>query len=319
MGDAKSPDAGDAMSDVSPISFIFFTALALIPTGPYVSVETKWKRTGVAMTASGFAGTIAVGVAIFWRLLPSSFFAPKIPAIFVFIFVVLGFAVVVTGVLLRNRDGRAIIIIRDMAVACGALWFAVRYILPVASQQFSLPTATSAPTAIEQATPFVPTPISETSSPSVRDWRNIPASPWGGPIGPIMALELVATFNRLPKPCLLKFTGPANDPFVDTIGWLLSNGVITNGPSGGGPFSGSVCEIASSTIDLPDVDDPNPIKLTTEPGIVVHWNESYSPGSDIVHYFDSSTLRVSISHRMPKGSPANLIWIDVGPGSPWKE
>jgi hypothetical protein len=33
---------------------------------------------------------------------------------------------------------------------------------------------------------------------------------------------------------------------------------------------------------------------------------------------DNSTLRVSVSHRMPKGSPPNLIWIDIGPGSPWK-
>src|SRR5207302_1577724 len=28
---------------------------------------------------------------------------------------------------------------------------------------------------------------------------------------------------------------------------------------------------------------------------------------------------VRVSHQLPNGSPSNLIWIDVGPGSPWKK
>jgi hypothetical protein len=133
------------------------------------------------------------------------------------------------------------------------------------------------------------------------------AGPQSGPMGPIMAVELVGTFNRLPKPCRLKVTGPDSE-FLSTLRWLLSYGAA------GAP----VCEIEPTTAEPPNIDEPNPVRPTTKPGIVVHWDESYSPGEAIAHYLDSSSLQVSVSHRMPKASPSNLIWIDIGPGSPWK-
>ncbi len=122
------------MGDVTPIEFIFFTALAYIPTGPYVWKETDWKGSGLALTALGFIGTISVGVAVFWRLLPPIFFEPRVPAIVPFLVVSLTFASIIAFLLLR-RDGSAIASFRDIALACVALWLTVRFILPIASQQ----------------------------------------------------------------------------------------------------------------------------------------------------------------------------------------
>jgi hypothetical protein len=218
-----------------------------------------------------------------------------------------GYACIATGLLMLIGLGWHLYIPVDFQLP--VKWSA-HETLPTPSAQANLAQPTAVP-------PEPPTQTSAAEEPSVADWRNRPSSPWAGPMGPVFALELVATFNRLPKPCLLKITGPDN-PFVATFRWLLTYGVITSGPAGSGPFSNSVCEIAPDSVEPPDIDEPNPVKPTTEPGIVVHWNENYAPGKDIAKYLDNSTLRVSVSHRMPKGSPPNLIWIDIGPGSPWK-
>ncbi len=243
-----------------------------------------------------------MGVAIFWRLLPTAFFAPKIPAVFAFLTVALGFAGVTALVLLRNRDGSAIPILRDLIVACAALWFAVRFIAPMASQQVGILTAVPPPaqSAIQQ-TP----PPAKTIAPS--DWRNIPPGPWAGPIGPIMAIEIVQTFQQLPQPCVVKVTAPSeNDNLRSTLNWILEYG--------------AKCEIAPMTLGPPNADEPQSAELqpNSNSGMIIHWAADYPSGENASHFFDSSTFKVSISHRLPPNSNPHLIWIDIGPGSPWK-
>jgi hypothetical protein len=145
------------------------------------------------------------------------------------------------------------------------------------------------------------------SAPTPQAVWNVPASPQTGPTGPILAIEFVNTFNRLPKPCTIRITGPRNE-FVSTISWLLANG---------GPNGTTICDLQKDESPT-NASVPEPMKPAMEPGIVVHWNQDFKPGEDIVHYLTTATLNIRLSHSLPANSPANLIWLDIGPGSPWK-
>lgn len=149
--------------------------------------------------------------------------------------------------------------------------------------------------------------VAASTNPSVKDWRNLAPSPWGGPFGPIMAVEIVQTFEELPKPCVVKVTAPPeNENLRGTLNWILQYG--------------AKCDIAENPIGPPNVDEPQSAEVQPNgnPGIIIHWAADYSWGENAAHFFDSSSFKVSISHRLPPNSNPHLIWIDIGPGSPWK-
>jgi hypothetical protein len=114
----------------------------------------------------------------------------------------------------------------------------------------------------------------------------------------------VQEFSKLPKPCLFKVSAAADKPdYGATLAWLLQYGAGCERYEDRGPVN---------------IDQVQPPNLTNEPGYVIHWNENFKAGEQIAHFLDSSAFKVRISHQLPPQSPANLIWIDIGPGSPLK-
>jgi hypothetical protein len=142
---------------------------------------------------------------------------------------------------------------------------------------------------------------------SPKNWQNIPSGPWAGPLGPILAVELLDVFQQLPKPCAAKVTAPHdNENLRATMAWILQYG--------------AKCEIVGDSSGLPNADEPRSAQVlpNTNAGIVVHWSSDYPVGGNVAHWFDTSTFKVSTSLRLPPNSDPHLVWIDVGPGSPWK-
>lgn len=136
------------------------------------------------------------------------------------------------------------------------------------------------------------------------NWRNVPPGPSAGPIGPISAVELVQTFEQLPTPCVVDVTAPSdNENLRGTLAWILQYG--------------AKCQIAGAP-SPPNADEPQSSEPNTKPGLVIHWASNFVEGENVVHFFDSSAFKVSISHRLPPNSNPHLIWIDIGPGPPWK-
>jgi hypothetical protein len=163
--------------------------------------------------------------------------------------------------------------------------------------------ATSAPT---------PIPPQSLATPAVV-LRDAPASSQGGPIGPILAVEVVQWFSQLPKPCLVKLTYASdNQNLGRTLDWILSYGDPTkvNG--------GAICDMHPDVLSPPNIDEPSSPRKTTDPGIVVHWNENFTQPKESHISLMPMGFNVKVSHRLPPNSPPNLIWLDIGPGSPWK-
>ena len=156
-----------------------------------------------------------------------------------------------------------------------------------------------------------PIPISietsTTSSPATnpQPW-NMPASAQGGPVGPIFAAQFVQLLDGLPKPCLVKVSAPPKSELGRTIAWLAQYG------GGNG-----LCTIYEDDRGPPNIDEEIVLQ-TNETGIVIHSHAESVLAKAVAHFFNSSGFNVKISNRMPPRSPPNLLWIDIGPGSPWK-
>jgi hypothetical protein len=134
---------------------------------------------------------------------------------------------------------------------------------------------------------------------------NEPAGPATGPIGPIQAAEMV---QEIQKPCTFKITSSEDKiNLQSTIRWLIANG--------------SQCEIWNDSTGIPSADTRSEqvIKPTQDRGLVIHWNETNVSGEKVAHFFQSSGYIVRTSHRMPPNSPPDLIWLDFGPGSPFRD
>jgi len=100
----------------------------------------------------------------------------------------------------------------------------------------------------------------------------------------------------------VKITVAKDKPnFKSTVGWLLTEI--------------SACEIWGE--GPPIEDDPSSPESTKERGVVIHWNESNKTGEQVLNYFQMSGYIVRISHQLPLDSPSSLLWMDVGPGSPF--
>lgn len=133
--------------------------------------------------------------------------------------------------------------------------------------------------------------------------------PSGSPnhaVGPTFSIEAAQLFHGLPQPCLIKLTDPSTTDIGQTIAWVLRYGNIPSGP---------ICDVQPN--ELESADD-SAVRPATEPGIVIHWNPDFVPAEKVVAYFSSMGLKMRVSHRLDQGAPRNLIWIDIGPGSPWK-
>jgi hypothetical protein len=128
-------------------------------------------------------------------------------------------------------------------------------------------------------------------------------------IGTTLSLQLAQMLGRLPKPCTIKLTSQSKDDLASVIGWVVSYGSLSGG---------AICSLVGNDAEPPNIDDPQPIKPTSDSGMVVHWDAGSADAQPIAHFFDSCGVRVSVSHRLPPNASANFIWIDIGPGSPWK-
>jgi hypothetical protein len=161
---------------------------------------------------------------------------------------------------------------------------------------------------VDQKTEQKTQPVVESAQQAAVPAWNIPSSAQGGPVGPIFAAEFVQWLDdHLPKPCVIKVTAPPDSELGKTIAWLAQYG--------GGR---GLCTIYQDDSGPRNIDDGEQVVLSAEPGIVIHSKAEFTPAEQIVHFFHSSGFNVKVSHRMPPRSPANLIWIDIGPGSPWK-
>lgn len=125
-------------------------------------------------------------------------------------------------------------------------------------------------------------------------------------IGDTFSLQLAQLLRSLPQPCLLKITNPSNSEIGQVINWVTTYGNIP---------AGVICYVQPNDA-LPSADSP--VKLNSNSGIVVHWASDYDPGEKVAHFLYSSNLKVSTSHQQTADSPKNLIWIDIGPGDPWR-
>jgi hypothetical protein len=91
--------------------------------------------------------------------------------------------------------------------------------------------------------------------------------------------------------------------FGDTLSWLFRYGAN--------------CQMYVDSNPI-DVDAPKQPAEPSGPGMVIRWDQTFSRGEKIAHFFESDGFKVAVSHRLPDNSLPSLIWIDIGPGSPWK-
>ena len=292
---------------VTPIEFIFFVSIMLVPLGPYIYVETNYKRSAVAITVVGIVGTTGVGIAAFWNLAPRIFSEFKIPAVVAFPIIALLLAAIVGFTIVRARNTSFFVAVRNVSLLCAAMWVVFHLLSPMLESSLH-PTPSGSISGSVEVIPSAPR-----VSAALEDW-NQSSGEHSGPIGPELAAVFMYKFDQLPKPCAVKITAPDNgkSELATTLGWLLTNG--RNG-GGGAP---DICVVESPDLPPIDADDPTSLKKNGDKGIIIHWNPDYQQGDGIARWFDANGFIVSTSHRLPKGSPENLIWIDIGPGSPWK-
>lgn len=118
---------------------------------------------------------------------------------------------------------------------------------------------------------------SSSSSATPSGWQDYPSSGERGPIGPLLAAELVQTFKDLPKPCSVRVTFAAGtENLGSALTWLLTD-----------KSYGAGCDISPNP-QPPNIDAAPPPKPTTEEGIVIHYDKTFGLGQNIAHFFDAS-------------------------------
>jgi hypothetical protein len=129
--------------------------------------------------------------------------------------------------------------------------------------------------------------------------------PKEGPFGPTFAMGMANAFkDRVPHPCIVNVSGASDtQPFAGALQWIIYN------------VSG--CQQWDNKRRLAPSIDPLTIGHPP-PGITIHWNKANKDGENIPQLFANTGLKLSSSNQMPDDSPVNLIWLEIGPGSPWK-
>jgi hypothetical protein len=67
-----------------------------------------------------------------------------------------------------------------------------------------------------------------------------------------------------------------------------------------------------------DLDAP-PTPSPVGSGLTLRWSKDFSNGEQIANWIDGNGFKIAgEGHAMPPDSPPNLMWIQIGDGSPWK-
>jgi hypothetical protein len=142
---------------------------------------------------------------------------------------------------------------------------------------------------------------------SLETWKQ-PASMSGGPVGPIAAVEIVDLFRKLPQPCLVRVTyHDDTKEFGETLKWILTQP------------QGASCKEDQQPNEPISVDTQGETPIpTNESGIVFHCKQTFAAGNELAQTLYRSGYRIVMSHKMPPNSQDNLVWLDIGHGSPWK-
>jgi hypothetical protein len=83
----------------------------------------------------------------------------------------------------------------------------------------------------------------------------------------------------------------------------------------------SACAIIDETRDEAPAEtrDQDAMPIPTSGGLEIHWNNDTQPnGEAIAGWFDGLGFNVVRRSKLPAESKPTEIWIDIGPGSPWK-
>jgi hypothetical protein len=160
----------------------------------------------------------------------------------------------------------------------------------------------SIPVVMKVPAPLVPQIVLQAPGSAKPQWSESPNAQTG-PFGPILAVELAQEFAKLPKPCKVKLT-VAKDKraFRDTLAWIMNYGADCPPDESSPPTN---------------ADEAAPPPRRAEPGMTIHWDKNFEFGAQIAHFLDAY-FKVQTSNRLPVNSPRELIWIDIGPGNPWK-
>jgi len=122
---------------------------------------------------------------------------------------------------------------------------------------------------------------------------------------------LTQRFEELPKPCRLKISGPRSAlKLRDSL--IFIDAHKPTGP----------CEIIDNASDAKDELSDVDLLATAvaNPGITVRWRSGFDAGEKFRDEMLSlGSLIVRSGHKLPPNSPPNLIWIEIGNGSPWKD
>jgi hypothetical protein len=104
---------------------------------------------------------------------------------------------------------------------------------------------------------------------------------------------------EIPAPCTLIVTAP--DEYAnlrDNVSFIIARGK---------------CHVIQN---LPPADADQPIVPNSKPGVILHWDSSFHMPVDVVRGL-GQWFNLEVSHKIPGDDP-HLIWIDIGPGRPWK-
>jgi hypothetical protein len=127
------------------------------------------------------------------------------------------------------------------------------------------------------------------------------------PLGSTFSIQLAQILEAFPKPCLIKLTGPHNTELFRTIDWVIAYGRSDMQP---------ICSRLEDN-PIPNADEQLP-KRAPDGELIVHWSPPNKQAEKLALFFIGVGLKTSSSHILPPRSPDNLVWIDIGSGSPWK-
>lgn len=127
-----------------------------------------------------------------------------------------------------------------------------------------------------------------------------PRSP--GPLNPLVANDIAQAFKTAKGPCLVKITsGSDNENLRESLGAIAVNlGGCVEQPE---PFP-------------PNIDQKRSTNKSA--GIIIHFGVNNELGPKVAKAINESGLITEITNTFPSWDEPNLIWLDIGPGRPWR-
>lgn len=130
---------------------------------------------------------------------------------------------------------------------------------------------------------------------------------WGD-FSSIQPLDLEGSLMRGKQPCVLKLSAVQEQMnFRNVIATIATRN--------------SVCTVVDNDADqnpaMRDIDSPP--TPTPPAGLSIRWNKDTQPqGESVAQWFEGEGFIVNRGHSLPPNSAPTEIWIDFGPGSPWR-